>query len=792
MPKLIITKKAEVIDEFNLKNGEASYTVGSDSSNDVIIQDKLVSLNHIRIEKKGGQYQVRDLKSAFGTYLNGEKVEDMSLLSNGDMLQLGDHTIIFDNPLEKLGASLSNGSNDMQADRDFDSEMLMQGDAASYQALEEAVREESRLVGTATRVSPNADTVLPYYLLAIYGPYTGKRFQIREGETKIGRDENLNDIVLDKGPNGQADQSISRRHATILHRDGSFSVSDKRSITRTYVNKRVVPTDGEVELFPGDEIEVVSDKQSTIFRFVEEGNYDFRPPRKSGVWWVRYRTKFMAAAAVTCLALSVFFFRNGYEQRSLLTQQPNPLKFDLSYWSTDPSYTLHDGEAEADALLPVVPAVADFNGDGYVDIAATNVTGKPILIDGNERKVRWLVDTMPVADQSSFIAADINENELPDLVYVSQDGRVVAIDGKFGAEIWTSPFFNVELNSPPVVDDFNADGLNDIAVIDVEGTIHIGYNQLMNMQWASIETGKTVDCPLTSADLDGDDIPELLAGSEQGQVIIADVAQARILATLDVNEQMNRVLGSFYEDNQIRHPVGVADLNGDGLNDLVVSSAQGRILAFDVKLERRLWHDVLDNDVAIPASNYPFVLADLNHDEITDVVVASASGEIRAYQGAGQNEAPTLLWSHVPDAAAQASQSFATGDLNKDGVQDIMFVTTDGLLHLLDGRDGKNILDIEQPSNMRTSMPLAADLRKNGLLDIFMMTHKGVVFQFESNSRVPESFVIWNQQYGRSQNTLLATQEIPKPTTANLELLLGVLMFVGAGSTTVLMQKKKH
>jgi hypothetical protein len=121
-----------------------------------------------------------------------------------------------------------------------------------------------------------------------------------------------------------------------------------------------------------------------------------------------------------------------------------------------------------------------------------------------------------------------------------------------------------------------------------------------------------------------------------------------------------------------------------------------------------------------------------------------------------------------------------------------MFVTTDGLLHLLDGRDGKNILDIEQPSNMRTSMPLAADLRKNGLLDIFMMTHKGVVFQFESNSRVPESFVIWNQQYGRSQNTLLATQEIPKPTTANLELLLGVLMFVGAGSTTVLMQKKKH
>lgn len=36
----------------------------------------------------------------------------------------------------------------------------------------------------------------PYYLLAIYGPYRGKRYQLRYSETKIGRDVKLNDVVI--------------------------------------------------------------------------------------------------------------------------------------------------------------------------------------------------------------------------------------------------------------------------------------------------------------------------------------------------------------------------------------------------------------------------------------------------------------------------------------------------------------------------------------------------------------------------------------------------------------------
>ena len=76
--------------------------------------------------------------------------------------------------------------------------------------------------------------------------------------------------------------------ATISYRSGQFFVTDKRSKTRTFVNQtKLEPTD-KVLVREGDEIEIVSDQKSTIFRLTRTGVSDFRPPRKAGLWWVRY------------------------------------------------------------------------------------------------------------------------------------------------------------------------------------------------------------------------------------------------------------------------------------------------------------------------------------------------------------------------------------------------------------------------------------------------------------------------------------------------------------------------
>ncbi|MFQ5648995.1 MAG: FHA domain-containing protein [bacterium] len=794
MPKLIVKRKAEVVRECDLKTSQASYSIGSERQNDLSIDDRLVSITHARIERTGNRFFIRDLKSAFGTFVNGERIEDISELKDGDQIQLGDHTIVFDNPLEKVGLSLlsDDESDPVNAQEPNLAEPTLE-EQKRLDVLEDRVRKES--LSLLRQSSFEKSDTIPYQLLAIYGPYQGKRYQLRHHETKIGRDENLNDIVLDKNRNGEPDQSISRRHAMIIHKDGSFFVADKRSKTRTYVNREVVPVDSEVELFPNDEVEVVSDQQSTIFRFVEEGSNDFKPPKRAGVWWVRYQSKFAAGLVTLAFLTGLFFMASGFIERAMLTQQPSPLSLELSYWSTDKSLTFQNDQfnaSEQDRFFRLVPAVADFNGDGVLDIATTNITSKPILIDGATKLPRWIIDTMPASTSSPLVAADVNQNGLLDVIYLSHDGRLVAIDGKHGAEIWLSPFFNQKLTGPAVVDDFDGDGLNDVAIADVTGTVHVGYNQVISVEWTAISTGIPIRSPLTSSDLDGDGDSELICGSERGIVFLLDGANRNVLGTIDVNEVLNRALGTFYEDNQIRYPVGVADLNNDGRLDLVISTVQGRLVAIDGVTQQRLWHDILTGDLSLnTGSSFPFAVGDFDGDDHMDIVALSEQGEIRAYAGSGQDQHAQLLWRNQPDKPS-AVQSFMVGDINKDQAAEVVFNDEDGVLWILDGKTGVNLNKSEQSSAILTSMPLAADLQNDGMLDIFSITHTGIVFQYKTNSLVPKGSVIWGQQFGQNQNTLHQAYELPRTLKADASMLVGLLIFLAGGTATFFIQKRRR
>ncbi len=794
MPKLIVKKKAEIMQECDLKTSQASYTIGTEKQNDLSIDDRLVSITHARIERSGNRFFIRDLKSAFGTFVNGVRVEDVAELKDGSDIRLGDHTILFDDPLEKIGMSLlEEDAAGHSVERDSEQESAPDRENARLDELEDKVRRESLTILRQARAD-KTDT-LPYQLLAVYGPYKGKRFQLLQNETKIGRDENLNDIVLDKNKVGGPDQSISRRHAMVMFRDGSFFVTDKRSKTRTYINREVVPADGEVEIFPDDEIEVVSDQQSTILRLVEDGASDFRPPRKAGVWWVRYQPKLTAALVGLALVAGGFLMTTGFQERSLLTQRPDPLSLELIHWSTDKSLTFQNdqiGGTEESRLFSLVPAISDFDGDGAIDIATTNITNKPILIAGATKLPSWLIDTLPASAKSPIIAADVNQNNLDDVIYVTEDGRVAAIDGKHGAEIWLSPFFDQELVGPPVVGDFDGDKLNDVAIADVTGMLHIGYNQVLSVEWSSIGTGIPIHAPLTCADLDQDGDSELICGSERGIIFIIDGVDRNIVGTIDINEALNRALGTFYEDNQIRHPIGVAHLNEDTRLDLIASTVQGRIIAIDGASRERLWHDVLTNELSLNTDrSFPFAVGDLDGNGRLDVVAAAEGGEVRAYVGSGQDQGAVFLWAAAPETPS-AINGFMVGDINKDAAADIVFNNTDGILWVLDGKTGTNLTNMEQGSPVQTSMPLAADLQDDGLLDIFSMTRTGIVFQYKTNSRVPRGAIIWGQQYGQSGNTLNEAYQLPETLTADASLLVGLLMFLGGGAVTFLIQKRRR
>lgn len=69
-------------------------TLGRRDDNDIVIDDVFVSRLHIEVEKKGNEYIIKDRKSRYGTFVNGDRVVEKQL-SYGDEIQIGNTIITF-------------------------------------------------------------------------------------------------------------------------------------------------------------------------------------------------------------------------------------------------------------------------------------------------------------------------------------------------------------------------------------------------------------------------------------------------------------------------------------------------------------------------------------------------------------------------------------------------------------------------------------------------------------------------------------------------------------------------
>src|SRR5437660_9817805 len=76
--------------------GTDRTTIGRAPSNDVALGgDRTVSKLHAVVERYGSGFAVRDLGSANGTYVNGERVLGEQRLQPGDEVRVGESRLVF-------------------------------------------------------------------------------------------------------------------------------------------------------------------------------------------------------------------------------------------------------------------------------------------------------------------------------------------------------------------------------------------------------------------------------------------------------------------------------------------------------------------------------------------------------------------------------------------------------------------------------------------------------------------------------------------------------------------------
>jgi len=341
----------------------------------------------------------------------------------------------------------------------------------------------------------------------------------------------------------------------------------------------------------------------------------------------------------------------------------------------------------ASGATPGSPIVADFNGDGIQDMASVDTTSARfgVFLGNGDGSFKARQSFTTGSNTYAIATADLNGDGVLDMVSADSGANSVGVfigngNGTFKAR--TQNFSGFAPRSL-TIDDFNGDGIKDIVSGDFSAygvSVFFGVGDGTFSTRVSYRTGtiSNIVYSVKSADLNGDGVLDL---------VTADANQSSVVLLLGnsggtFNAPLSFVTGATPQS------VAIRDLNGDGNLDLV--SADGGAGRLSVLLGNGNGTFKARTSLSTGTTPVWVTTSDFNGDGLYDLVSAdTGTSSVSVFLGNGNG----TFQSRVSYVVGANPNSIAVADLDGDDIKDIVASAGSGLSVILGNGTAASVLN---------------------------------------------------------------------------------------------------
>jgi outer membrane protein assembly factor BamB len=403
---------------------------------------------------------------------------------------------------------------------------------------------------------------------------------------------------------------------------------------------------------------------------------------------------------------------------------------------------------------------------GLCDVVLQN--GATAITTVHSPRLLWNLPTTQALQAAPLVVSNTTGGiEIIQLLPGQVDFALSGLESATARTLWTDSQFHVAPNRPPALADLDCDGTMDVVVI--------GQDNLKNQTRLIVRRaadGKLVRAPLVA-------LPSWIsctpAIADYGGTGRRDVA----VATWDtheivmINGRNSDILWRHETEQPNMGGLAIADLEQDGLPDVVAASMDGHVYALRGRDGHLLWKSPGTNCASFSRP----LIRSLNNDDTSQVLVTTLEGRLVVLDG----KTGTPLWS--PDLcgdmriAGQAAVIRVKGkqtiiaplgvlgavafdwqrrqelwrspcahpviatpviaDLDQDCNQQVILGTTLGEVMVLQLADGQTLWRQKIAKDLIEADPVVADVNHDGYADLLVASHDFVLYGVDGKAVVP-------------------------------------------------------